>query len=189
MSDESTPSRTFRLNMRRLREQQELSQGELAQRLTANGWPVLGYQTTIARVEAGGRPVKLDEALAVADALGHPLETLLQASGPFAAFRHLDDDVQETQEAWNELATQAGGFVIHHALLEDSRADVAARLEAGEYGPNLAAPARTLLEAAQAVLGLTVEGAIQEGRTYAPVVLEETRQERAAKTWEDEDNA
>lgn len=75
MPDESDLNRQFRKNMRGEREARGMSQGELSRRLIDAGWPIF-HQTTINRIESGTRPVKLDEAMAIADALGVDLEEL-----------------------------------------------------------------------------------------------------------------
>ena len=52
-----------------------MSQTELAQHLATNGHPF--HQGTITRIERGERPVRLDEAVSFAAALGCPLEELI----------------------------------------------------------------------------------------------------------------
>lgn len=64
--------------MRALREQQGMPQQHIATVLTARyglGWS----QTTVVRTEAGQRPLRLVEAVAVAQVLGVPLGRLVGA--------------------------------------------------------------------------------------------------------------
>ncbi len=75
----STASR-FALNIRARRELSGLSQRELAQALVDLGHASFRQQT-IAEVESGGRQVKLDEALALARALGITVDSLIRPAG------------------------------------------------------------------------------------------------------------
>jgi transcriptional regulator with XRE-family HTH domain len=65
---------TFGARLRRERERQQVSQASLADSLTYHGVP--WHQTTVAKVEAGERPIRLAEATALARLLGIPLATL-----------------------------------------------------------------------------------------------------------------
>lgn len=69
----------FRASMRARREAAGWSQADLARRLDAAGLGALGHQTTVARVESGARPVKLDEAAGIAEALGVRFEEMIAA--------------------------------------------------------------------------------------------------------------
>jgi transcriptional regulator with XRE-family HTH domain len=53
------------------RKEMGVSQGELARRMKAQGYP--WYQMTIARTETGERPLRLDEALTLAEVLAMPM--------------------------------------------------------------------------------------------------------------------
>ncbi|NUU30848.1 helix-turn-helix transcriptional regulator [Arthrobacter sp. C9C5] len=55
-------------NVQRLREAKGWSQGELARRMSDEGWDGF-HQTTISRIEKGQRPVRLAEARALAKVL------------------------------------------------------------------------------------------------------------------------
>jgi transcriptional regulator with XRE-family HTH domain len=57
------------------REHQKWTQTEMAKLLTDNGFPI--GSTGVAKIEAGTRVVRIDEAVAISDLLGVPLETLL----------------------------------------------------------------------------------------------------------------
>jgi transcriptional regulator with XRE-family HTH domain len=61
-------------NLKRYRQISGLTQTELAQRMTDRGYPFV--QQTMLKVENGSRPIKLEEALAFAQALHVSLELL-----------------------------------------------------------------------------------------------------------------
>lgn len=58
------PNATVARMVRRLREQRRLSQAELARRMKAQG--LSWHQVTVGRTESGTRPLRLDEAIALA---------------------------------------------------------------------------------------------------------------------------
>jgi transcriptional regulator with XRE-family HTH domain len=62
--------RAFGRNVARLREERDWSQAELARRLTALGFEM--HQTTVAKLEAGKRPVRLAEMYALAQVFELP---------------------------------------------------------------------------------------------------------------------
>jgi transcriptional regulator with XRE-family HTH domain len=66
----------FRERIFHERDRRKWSQAEVAKRLTAMGIDSM-HPTTVAKIEAGDREVKLDEAAAMADLYGLPLDTLL----------------------------------------------------------------------------------------------------------------
>lgn len=67
-SEFSSVDQDVATNLRLWREAKKLSQDELAQRMTERGF---GFsQATIWKIEQGKRPVKVSEAVALADALG-----------------------------------------------------------------------------------------------------------------------
>lgn len=55
----------FGANLKRLREEKEISQTSFAQRMAEKGFAF--HQTTVSRIEAGERPVRLSEATALAE--------------------------------------------------------------------------------------------------------------------------
>jgi transcriptional regulator with XRE-family HTH domain len=67
--------RAFRDNLRRERESRKLTLATLAKLLQDKGLSV--HATTIAKIEYGERPAKLDEAVAVADVFGVSLDALI----------------------------------------------------------------------------------------------------------------
>ncbi|GAB3183637.1 hypothetical protein GCM10027060_18930 [Nesterenkonia halophila] len=65
----------FRENMKSERESQEISQAELARRMSAVGYNF--HQQTVQKIESGTRPVRLDEAADISRELGHDLNDML----------------------------------------------------------------------------------------------------------------
>lgn len=64
----------FGENLRRLREEREISQSGLAREMAEKGFAF--HQTTISRIEAGERPVRLAEAIALASIVGTDIGSL-----------------------------------------------------------------------------------------------------------------
>lgn len=79
MGTTDSSDRVFRDNLRRQRESQGLSLAQLAKLLQDKGLKV--YPTTIAKVEYGERPAKLDEVIALADVFGVSIDALVGRSG------------------------------------------------------------------------------------------------------------
>lgn len=65
----------FRKNVRIERGHREWTQEQMAKRLSDKGIPM--HWTTIAKIESGGRAVRIDEASAIADLLGVSVDMLL----------------------------------------------------------------------------------------------------------------
>lgn len=72
--------RRFGETVRRLRQAHGWSQAELAQRLTVAVAPM--HQTTVAKLEAGGRPTSMDELIALSGIFGVPPGELVQVPAP-----------------------------------------------------------------------------------------------------------
>jgi len=79
MSSGYTPSETFGFKLRHRRRHAELSQRELARRVTENHGVHMHY-ATVMRIELKQRRVVLDEAIAFAEALNAPLEAFVLPS-------------------------------------------------------------------------------------------------------------
>lgn len=84
MSPTSNPLTPWEANfvseMRRLRENKGLTQTDLARLVKGYGLPF--HQQTVARIELGTRPVRLDEAFVIAQALDARLETMVSTEAP-----------------------------------------------------------------------------------------------------------
>lgn len=100
--------------LRALREGAEMTQGQLAERMTQLGFSM--HQTAIAKIERGQRPVSLNEAVALAAALRVPVTDLFltdSEGGP------------DSGELWSELLTAAAQrleVTRRHQELEEQRA-------------------------------------------------------------------
>lgn len=88
----------FRKQLRQERERRSWSQADVAKRLSDNGIPM--YATTVAKIEAGERAVRIDEAAGIADLLEVPLDWLLgrQATGPGSEIRYALRTLQESAQ-------------------------------------------------------------------------------------------
>ncbi|RKO27650.1 XRE family transcriptional regulator [Pseudarthrobacter phenanthrenivorans] len=80
----------FIASVKRLREKQGWSQGELARRMAATGWAGF-HQTTISRIEKAERPLRLSEARALAEIFETPLEEMLTPPREAAIVSALDE--------------------------------------------------------------------------------------------------
>lgn len=86
----------FRKRLRAERELKSWSQADMAKMLSDNGF----HATTIAKIEAGDRTVRIDEATAIADLLGLSLDALLGRKG-------LEDDASHALSALTDEAMAA----------------------------------------------------------------------------------
>ena len=64
----STAEREFARNLRAARQNAVMSQLDLARHMSARGWP--WRQTTVSKVEAASRPIRLGEALSLCEIFG-----------------------------------------------------------------------------------------------------------------------
>lgn len=109
--------RNFREQMRRRREAAKESQSAFAKRIAATGLPF--HQPTVQRIEDGERPVRLDEAHVIAEALGTTVgamvasssDTRVDASIAVDHFIRYAEDVHDTtfnshiatEDQWGQL--------------------------------------------------------------------------------------
>lgn len=95
----TAPEDGFRESMKALRAAQDLNQTDLARKIRDAG--LAFHQSTIAKIESGTRPVRLDEAYAIAQALGSSADDMTR--GPARArngwtMRSAHKDVMESYE-------------------------------------------------------------------------------------------
>lgn len=100
----------------------EMSQADLAKALTERG--VSAHATTIAKIEAGDRSVKLDEAVAICSVLGGSLGELFPASDPLG----LDKRLSSLERAMYNLSAEVSDAAEGLRLASD---DVLVGLLAG----------------------------------------------------------
>lgn len=89
----------FRKRLRTEREHRGWSQSDMAKRLSDKGLPV--HASTIAKVEAGSRMVRIDEAAAIADIFNISIDSLV---GRRSA---LTNDLAQALQALQEVAQKA----------------------------------------------------------------------------------
>lgn len=106
----------YREQMRRLREANGLSQTELARRLRSVGLPF--HQQTIQKIEAGERPIRLNEAHLIADVLGADV-VAMTASGPASAMELLAAVGRIEREVLSLVEATADGAADFFSRVED----------------------------------------------------------------------
>lgn len=93
---------TFRRRLRERRRELGLTQGDLAERLTAAGMPA--NNVVVSKIEAGGRRVDLAEASLIAEVLGLSVSAMVDDAsdvvGEQAALQALLDDVVEARDQY-----------------------------------------------------------------------------------------
>lgn len=114
--------RNFIANMKRLREAAGLSQGELAQRMNANGWDKF-HQTTISRMEKGAQPVRLGEARGIADALGTLVGPMLLDDRVSEKWWELDQAVRAIRDLGSQIGTGVVEYMWQQVMLRELLAD------------------------------------------------------------------
>lgn len=117
--DNSGWEMTFVENMRMLRERRGMSQTEFAKKASENGLSF--HQPTVQRIESGQRPLKLTEALVIAQLLGSSLEAMMNdTSLPFAYSMLVEHaSWQELQGAFERLKSERGVRYKIEVIQED----------------------------------------------------------------------
>jgi transcriptional regulator with XRE-family HTH domain len=95
-------------NVRRLREGRGISQHQLGADLAIHG--VGMHQTTVAKLEAGSKPLRLNEVLAIAAYFEVPIESLWEESGDVVSEYEVADLLRETLIADGLLAKANAAF-------------------------------------------------------------------------------
>lgn len=93
------PDGRFAANMRAMRAARGWNQSELARRVTNAGTDGF-HQTTISRIEAGSRPVRLGEATAIARVLGTTVELMVSSDGRDAIVTTLTESANTAMNLW-----------------------------------------------------------------------------------------
>lgn len=131
--------------VRLFRESLGMSQGRMAMKMIEAGWEKF-YQTTISRIEKNERPVRLGEALAMAEILDVSLEVLTHgdpsAAIASAAGKHaVEREYRESRHALELLAAEL-------SKIETQLAAVATRHDAARHALNVALGEGVWMEAA-----------------------------------------
>lgn len=108
----------FVRNMKRLREAQGLTQGQLAARMTKEfGWEGF-HQTTISRIEKRERPVRLSEAGGIAGALGVDMWQMLLPDEASKHLSNLESSIHAARELGQLLGEQVRDYLFYQSLIE-----------------------------------------------------------------------
>lgn len=105
MHAEQTPEQRFRERVKEVRARRGLSQRDLAARVGMS-------QAAIARIERGARKVRLDEANAIAEALGLPSTALYDADPKEIVVTELYHLVEETGNLFEIKQTPEGAVIL-----------------------------------------------------------------------------
>lgn len=132
----------FRKTLKDERKRRDWSQEDVAKMLLDKGIHGI-YPTTIAKIEAGDRAVRVDELVAFADLLGVPLDRLLgRDTSPqqelkytleniYATARHASSELTATEESLRALTGELTGFDFdrrdHLVALGEGACDALAR--------------------------------------------------------------
>lgn len=174
----SDTERRIGRNLRRIREGLKLTQGDIASRLKAQG--LRFHQSQVAKIERGERPLRVNEWIAIAEALGVSSEALM-AGGP-----ETDDDLFEAKlmyERCRQIVDDAGvrlheaGSFYEQALLQFYDVRERYREVAIEHGVEPDEPKFLLVH--EAAERLAKMGATRDYAQPALEVLDEKRERDA----------
>lgn len=135
-----------RANIQRYRKQRGMSQADLANRLSAEGFAF--FPQTIQKIENGSRTIRLDEAMAIAFELDCDLELLVLDTEVLNEFDAVTIGLARTDEARAEVSKAVGRWMKELAVLREAagilEASDPAELErtTAEYRENLLRDAR-----------------------------------------------
>ena len=89
-------------SIKRLREEKEWTQADLARAMSDIGWTGI-YQTTVSRIENGSRPLRMGEARGIAKALGVPFSSMLAPIEETQPIRDLERRVRNARASARQL--------------------------------------------------------------------------------------
>jgi transcriptional regulator with XRE-family HTH domain len=146
----------FAAGVREQRERLKMSQGELARRMDARGFPY--YQQTVRRIEDGRRKVSVGEAKALAQILDTTMDQLTWPTQEASAAAQLDMNIARAGQAYEEIGKWTGTLLWALGQLETTVA------QAKGMTFHEARKMQVLLREAEAVLKFTPEGAVASMR-------------------------
>jgi FtsZ-interacting cell division protein YlmF len=155
--DDEAPELTeqrFAANLRVIREERGVSQGRLAEEMTARGWP--WRQQTVTRVETGRRMVRLGEAKAVAEILETSLDMLTMRTDEARTIEYLAGLIRKVKASYCLIASATTELLRAREALRANPAVAAGG--AGESSRVL-----ELVDEARDVQQLTPEDAVLQG--------------------------
>ena len=168
----------FRLNMRLYRDRNGWSQGELSRRLLNAGWTIF-HQTTVSRIEAGERPIKLGEARAITAVLGATLEQMLAAPEEVKLVDSLTAAIRSLYECQLRADQALADLKACHQSVIDACNDIGLRTSQGWRDASLRDRARGLILQAEDALSVVEQ---------AKYGLEHTRMEGLFSAFEGGNN-
>lgn len=150
-----TEDNLFAANIRETRTRLGMSQGELARRMSALGWP--WYQQTVRRVEEGSRRAGVGEAKAIARIFGTTVDRLTMPGRQAVAAALLESGADKAGEAWEQIAEWTA------ALLRAQRQLTVVVAETERADCKDAPPIVRLLDDARRALALAADSAVTDG--------------------------
>jgi transcriptional regulator with XRE-family HTH domain len=160
----------FAAGVREQRELLKMSQGELARRMDARGFPY--YQQTVRRIEDGRRKVSVGEAKAIAEILKTTMERLTWPTQEASVAALLDMSVTLAARAYGEVGESTRNLLW---ALGQLKTDVAVA-----EGMTWTEPKRIqmILRQAEAALKFTPEGAVASVRAERDAEMAARQAER-----------
>jgi transcriptional regulator with XRE-family HTH domain len=147
--------------VKRIREEQGWSQGELAKRMSDSGWDGF-HQTTISRIEKGERPVRLGEARGLAKALGALVGQMILPAEQGKRLRDLELAVMGAEKAASDIAASAQDLIGTQTSLR-YELEQALELAVDESADDWVTERYSnVIEAARRALKLTPHGVVEE---------------------------
>lgn len=105
----SEDEESFRVSMKRMREERGWTQAELANRMTDSGWSGM-YQMTIGRMEKGVRPIRIGEARGLAKVFGVTVGMMIAPSESSRPIEELKDTVLKVDELKSRLVSDLDDY-------------------------------------------------------------------------------
>jgi len=160
--------RWFGENLRAAREQKEMSQTALAKKMAAAGFSNF-HQSTVGRIEAGERPVRLSEGQELSLILGIPLGFLTWPPARLNRLNKFLYAVQNARERYVSLEELTQDFLNSVEMLAQFLPDIEKLLDNGELGEEDLPPNFDMdLQQARQLVSSTPEDAVLQGRARGP---------------------
>lgn len=145
-----------------------MSQTALAKRMAAAGFSNF-HQSTVARLEAGDRPVRLSEGLELSLILGTPLGLLTWPPARLNRLNKFQHAVQNARERYVSLEELSQDFLESVEMLAQFLPDIEKLLANGELGEDDLPPDFDIhLQQARQLVSSTPEDAVGQGRARGP---------------------
>lgn len=145
-----------------------MSQTALAKRMAAAGFSNF-HQSTVARLEAGDRPVRLSEGLELSLILGTPLALLTWPPARLNRLNKFQLAVRDARERYVSLEELTQDFLKSVEILAQFLSDIEKLLANGELGEDDLPPDFDIdLQRARELVSSTPEDAVVQGRARGP---------------------